>query len=242
MKIIESTIITKEQQLENDKTNIIKSNAQSITDLSKKLQKSDGKIDKINEESKNILHSIEKLSEVSRGVLENSTESSEKVNNLLSDELRNTSKIDETLNKKLTDVENKLTELKSEYSTLSKKQVSALQKNNVDKELASIDIKISEMVDLLKKIKDKKQQTTVVGGGGGGTYIPLKNGSVTSVNPDGSYIGNTLGIPKHNNGSVSYPDATTDVFVFKQDATTVATVTIGYTDGTKSLMSSWSIT
>ena len=241
MKIIESTIITKEQQVEIEKNNALKSNIQSISDLSKKLQKSDSKIDKINEDSKNILNSVEKLSEVSRSALENNIESNTSVSKLLNNELQNTSKIDGTLNKKLSDVENRISELKSEYSTLSKKQVSALQKNNVNEELSSIDGKITEMVDLLKKIKDKKQSTTVVGGGGGGTYIPLKNGSVTSVNPDGTYIGNTLGVPKHDNGTVTYPNAETDVFTFKQGADIVATVTIGYTDSTKSSMSSWSI-
>lgn len=242
MKIIDSTIISKEEQAEIEKETILKNSNKLIQDLSKSLQKSNIKIDKINEDNTVLLNKVEKLSDVTKITLGGAIEHNSKSTKLQEEEIQQSKKIQLTINDKLSDVENKISELKKTYNELSQKQVNAVEKNNVTQELASIDEKITEMVDLLKKIKDKKQTTTVVGGGGGGgTYIPLKNGNVPTTNPDGTYIGNSLGVPKHDSGTVSYPIDTKEVYTFKLNGATVGTVTIEYTDNTKALMSSWSI-
>jgi hypothetical protein len=242
MKIIDSTIISKEEQAEIEKETILKNSNKLIQDLSKSLQKSNIKIDKINEDNTVLLNKVEKLSDVTKITLGGAIEHNSKSTKLQEEEIQQSKKIQLTINDKLSDVENKISELKKTYNELSQKQVNAVKKNNVTQELASIDEKITEMVDLLKKIKDKKQTTTVVGGGGGGgTYIPLKNGNVPTTNPDGTYIGNSLGVPKHDSGTVSYPTDTKEVYTFKLNGATVGTVTIEYTDNTKALMSSWSI-
>lgn len=141
---------------------------------------------------------------------------------------------------------NQLDELSANIISLKEELIVAISEKDISETKFAKDINknFTSVIDLLKLIKDKK--TTVIGGGGG-SNLPLVtstttgNYSVPVVNPDGSSTGNTLGIPIHNNGTVTYPNAKTDVFTFKKDATTVAVVTIGYTDSTKSAMSSWSI-
>lgn len=91
------------------------------------------------------------------------------------------------------------------------------------------------------RLSDGKSFYKAIAAAMSGGGVPTLNGFVPVVNPDGTYTGNVLGVPKHNNGTVTYPNATTDVFTFKTNATTVGTVTITYTDSTKASMSTWSI-
>lgn len=61
-----------------------------------------------------------------------------------------------------------------------------------------------------------------------------------SVNSDGTLSGG-LSIPSYDYVSVSYPNSTTEVYTFKtggSSGTTVATVTLTYTDSTKDNLSS----
>lgn len=73
-------------------------------------------------------------------------------------------------------------------------------------------------------------------------FHPTFPNTMKVTNPNNTEVGNTLGVPTHNNGTVTYPDTVTDVFTFKQNTTVVGTVTIVYSDSTKVSMVSWSLT
>jgi hypothetical protein len=232
MKIIESTIITKEEQIQKEKENALKTNNKLIQDLSKNINQSNIKIDKLTQDSITTQQVVETLSEVSKTTLINNVEHNKKSQELLSDEIRNTSKIDATLDNKLTSVENSLLELKKEYGELSEKQVNAVKQNNVAEELASIDEKVTDMVELLKKIKDKKQTTTVVGGGGGGSSWPAVNADGNAAPLTVDATGAVKTSPFAPNANIT-TDLSTPGTIIETDGTRTLTTVITSTEITE---------
>lgn len=77
---------------------------------------------------------------------------------------------------------------------------------------------------------------------GGGSSGGEMTGPLAVLNPNGTIIGNTLGVPAHDSGTVSYPNATTETYKFYASGSLLKTVTIVYTDSAKSSMASWAIT
>lgn len=82
---------------------------------------------------------------------------------------------------------------------------------------------------------------------GGGTLIPtalrLWDGTnfVTITNNRLNVNMGGLLIPEHNSGEVSYPTNTREIYTYKQNSTTVGTLTINYVDSTKEQIADWTL-
>lgn len=62
-----------------------------------------------------------------------------------------------------------------------------------------------------------------------------------SKGESGEWVRQPVGVPSHDYIAVTYPTSSTEVYTFKQggvSGTTVATMTVTYTDGTKENISS----
>jgi hypothetical protein len=84
-------------------------------------------------------------------------------------------------------------------------------------------------------------QAISTGAGIQSSLTRLGASTIAVVNDNGTAVGNTLGIPAHDSGLVTYPTNTQEVYTFKKSGLTVAVVTIDYTDSTKANMSGWGI-
>lgn len=241
MKIVESQIISKEVKEETNKVNALN---QKLHAMHNDIRANSSKIYESKQNSEEIEKNI-------KAIGDSLSESFEKVVKNYSIDLSDNKKVLKSTQDGNKEVNESIQKLKNEYidaigesNKLIKKLTETVKANSVESEIVDISKQIEDVIDLLKKIEKKKTTTQVIGGGGG-SNVPLTQSStgkttVPITNPDGTNIGNTLGVPVHNNGEVTYPNGTTEIYTFKQDSTPVGIVTITYTDSTKAKMSTWS--
>jgi hypothetical protein len=57
----------------------------------------------------------------------------------------------------------------------------------------------------------------------------------------GGQVGTASAPADYDQGSISYPNAVTEIYTYSKNSTVIKTVTITYTDATKSFISTWVI-